>query len=550
MPGFEYTVRSGDTLSALARTYRVEGGWQAIWDDDHNGELRDTRSGPDRLLPGDRIYIPGAEGNVAPAPSGGTAEFTAPPPYRIRGEDGTARPLSIIPAGEPIRMRAVHDDDADGDWAWTTTSAKITLTDETTDTVTVTAGDDVSARAMDEAIELRFTPEGGEQMPAVVTRVTVFTVTFSASDIQGYAFDGMGADMDDATPEGETPHIAVKKNTRTRVRVTVAGGASPGNIRFTTDDDTTAEAVLDGVPPATFTLYIDGKAKNKADTLIHARANTDDGPICASLAVNVYAERSYSAKVAKVWDSTSAPTRLSRPNFSVTTTQTALRGFYKQAVATISLTDYSGDGGALDVNFDPGGAGALVLEAGRTSAAERLVKEALTGTGKKIVVVKKLSWLFNLGAEAAEDATTITMGSHLSAGTMAYLTPRDYRFGGPGNYETITITATDTTTRVITLAAPLTKTHPVTEGIWWPLAGLSGNPAWVQEDTDTEEHVNKVIGHEFGHELLELKDVEKLECVMNYHTGSTDTRIRFKELPRHYDPPGGDENQWDTISRT
>ncbi|MCK4538982.1 MAG: LysM peptidoglycan-binding domain-containing protein [Candidatus Krumholzibacteria bacterium] len=550
MPGFEYTVRSGDTLSALARTYRVEGGWQAIWDDDNNEELRDTRSGPDRLMPGDRVYIPGAEGNVAPAPSGGTAEFTAPPPYRIRAEDGTARPPLIILVGGSVRMRAVHDDGADGAWLWATSSSKITLTDETTDTVTITAGDDVSARGLDEAIEVRFTPEGGEPMPSAVTRVTVFSVTFAASSIQGYAFDGMGTDMDDPTPDGETPHISVKKNTRTRVQVTVAGGCSPGNIHFTSDDDTTAEAVLDGVPPMTFTMYIDGKNKTRAETLIHARANTDDGPICASLAVNVYAEKSYTAKVAKVWDSSSASTRLSRPSFSVANTQTALRGFYKQAVATIRLTDYSSDGGALDVNFDPGGAGALVLEAGRVSAGQQLVTDALTGTGKKIVIVKKLAWLFNLGTAAAAGATTITMGSHLSARTMAYLTPREYRFGGPGNYETITITATNTTTRVITLGSALGSAHPITEGIWWPLGGLSGNPAWVQEDTDTEAHVNKVIGHEFGHELLELLDVEKLECVMNFHTGSTDTRIRFKELPRHYDPPGGNENQWDTIDRT
>ncbi|MBU8922134.1 MAG: LysM peptidoglycan-binding domain-containing protein [Bacteroidales bacterium] len=550
MPGFEYTVRSGDTLSALARTHRVEGGWQAIWNDDNNEELRETRSGPDRLLPGDRVYIPGAEGNVAPAPSGGTAEFTAPPPYRIRAVDGTARPSTIIPAGGSVRMRAVLDEDTAGTWAWATSSSKITLSDETTDTVTITAGDDVSERALSEAIELRFTPEGGDQMPSVVTRVTVFTVTFAASSIQGYSFDGMGADMDDHTPDGETPHISVKKNTRTRVQVTVTGGASPGLIRFTSDDDTTAEAVLDGVPPMTFTLFIDGKNKTKAETLIHARANTDDGPICASLAVNVYAEKSYTAKVAKVWDSTSAPTRLTRPSFSVANTQTALRGFYKQAVTTIRLTDYSSDGGALDVNFDPDGAGALVLEAGRISAGQQLVTDALTGTGKKIAIVKKLSWLFNLGSVASIGNPTITMGAHLGERTMAYLTPREYRFGGPGNYETIEITATNTTTRVITLASPLTKAHPITEGIWWPLGGLSGNPAWVQEDTDTEEHVNKVIGHEFGHELLELLDVEKLECVMNYHTGSTDTRIRFKELPRHYDPPGGNENQWDTIDRT
>ncbi len=550
MPGFEYTIRRRDTLTAIARRYRVEGGWRAIWNDEHNEDLRNRRHSPRRLFAGDRVYIPGASGNRGAAPSGGTAVFTVPPPYQIRAEDGFYPPPTEIPRGGTVRLRAVHDDGEEGDWAWATTSTKITLSDEMTDTVTVTAGNNASAGESAEVVQVMFTPAAEESLPPVEAGITVVGVAFRPSASQGYGFDGMGANAGDRTPRRSTPHISVKKNTRTRVRVVVTGGVDSGVLHFTTDDNTTAEPVVEGAPSASFTLFIDGKEKNKANTLIHARLDSDTGPICASLAVNVYREMSYTAKVAKVWDSTSASTALSRPNFSVNTTQTALRGYYKQAVTTISLTDYSSTGGVVDVHFDPGGAGALVLEAGRTSAGQQAVQAALTGTGKKIVIVKKLSWLFKLGSAAAIGDNRITMASFINETLMGYITAGTYQFGGPGNYENITVTATNRTTKVVTLSGTLTKAHPATEGIWWPLGGLSGNPAYVQEGTDTEAKVNEVIGHEFGHELMRLLDLDHRQSLMYFSNSRTGQEIRFKSLQRHYPDPGGNESQWELISRT
>ncbi|MCU0640317.1 MAG: hypothetical protein MUF59_10695 [Candidatus Krumholzibacteria bacterium] len=588
MPGFEYTISQGDSVAGLARRYRIEGGWRAIWDDEHNDELRRLRGGIDGLLPGDRIFIPGAEGNICETPSGGAVDFTAPPPFRIFAVDGSSMPSSAVPVNGTIQMKAIHDEGTSGTWTWSTPSAKITLSNQATDTVTITAGAGVSSGISAEEIRLTFAPADGgtsegaaedssenescEESAAeatsepvcdpdaeaaeepiggpvyVATRITVISVAFSASPSHPWGYDGMGADCDDPTPAGQTPHLSVKQRSRGEVAVTVTGGATGGVLRFTSDDASIAEAEADGTPPANFTLFIDGKAGG-SETIIRVRANADDGPICASLTVNVYQEKACTAKIAKVWDSTSASTALSRPNFSVADTQTAVREYYKQTVATINLSDYNSSGQVIDVNFDPGGAGALVLEAGRTSTGEQAINNAITGTDKKIVIVKDLQWLFNLGTASAVGDGTITLGSHITSDLMAYITPDTYQLGGPGNYEEVVVTAADVNTRVVTLANPVTKVHPVTEGLWWPLGGLSGDPAFVKEGSDSQEMVNKVIGHEVGHEILALRDLDKLECMMHFSNSRTGMKIRFKDLPRFYNPPGGNENQWNAISR-
>ena len=589
MAGFEYTISQGDSVGGLARRYRIEGGWRTIWDDEHNDSLRRLRGGIDGLLPGDRIFIPGAEGNICEPPSGSAADFTAPPPFRIFAVDGSSMPPTAVPVNGTIQMKAVHDEGTSGTWTWSSPSAKIALSNQATDTVTITAGANVSSGLSAEEIRLTFAPaDGGTSEGAaeegsgsesceeptgeeafsepvcdpdaeaaeepiggpvyVATRITVISVSFSASASHPWGYDGMGADCDDPTPSGQTPHLSVKQRSRGEVMVTVLGGAAGGVLRFTSDDASIAEPSTSGTLPANFTLFVDGKAGDP-ETIIRARANADDGPICASLTVNVYQEKVCTVKVAKVWDSTSASTALSRPSFSVADTQTAVREYYKQAVATINLSDYNSSGQVIDINFDPGGAGALVLEAGRTSAGEHAIINAITGTDKKIVIIKNLQWLFNLGVPAAIGDPEITLGPHITADILAYITPDTYDLGGPGNIEEIEVTNTDTATGILTLAANITKDHPITEGVWWPLGGLSGDPAFVKEGSDSQEMVNKVIGHEVGHEILDLLDLDKLECMMHFSNSRTGMKIRFKDLPRFYNPPGGNENQWNTISR-
>ncbi len=72
----EYTVQSGDNLSAIGTRYGVS--WQVIWDLN-----RDRVSNPDRIFPGQKLRVPGG---VAPAP--------APKTYTVRRGDS----LSAIAA--------------------------------------------------------------------------------------------------------------------------------------------------------------------------------------------------------------------------------------------------------------------------------------------------------------------------------------------------------------------------------------------------------------------------------------------------------------------
>jgi hypothetical protein len=127
VPGFEYSIVSGDTLWAIARRYRVQGGWRAIWNHDRNEDLRRMRPNADSLCVGDRVFIPGARGNVPSAPSGRRTVFAVPPPYRIRAEDGTSIPSSVVPVRGILRLKAQHleGDSVRGAWCWSTPSTKI-----------------------------------------------------------------------------------------------------------------------------------------------------------------------------------------------------------------------------------------------------------------------------------------------------------------------------------------------------------------------------------------------------------------------------------------
>lgn len=565
MPGFTYTMRRGDTLWGVARRYRVRGGWRAIWEDDNNEELRGNRPNADALQDGDRVYIPGVEGNRGAARTGRPAAFRVPPPYRIRAEDGSSAPPAVIPVRGTLRLTAVHNRGASGTWSWSTDSTKIRLSDEDTDTVTITARRRVSASLGAEVIRLTFTPDGGRELPSVSAVLSVIKVTFSAFRLQRQGFDSMAdSSMVDAVPSGETPHLSVQKDGRTRVQVVVEGGPGGGCLTFTSDDESIATAELSGTPPARFSLAVNGGSTNKGHTNIKARVGGDSGAVVATIVVNVYNRKRYSAMVARIWDSHSAGTQLSRPDFSIPESQRALRGFYKKAVATIDLSDYNTDGGVMDVRFDRSGSGALVLEAGRTSRAERKVKRAVRRrTGTKIVIVKKLAWLYKIGRTANRGDTTITFASFINDTLMGYIgVGNTYRFGAPGNYEAITVTAVNRATKVVTISSALAARHRKrnNEGLWWPLGGLSGNPAFVQEANDNQAKVDEVMGHELGHELLNYKDLGHSgdatvdatlqSCLMYFSNGRTDTQIRFKSLHRYYPVPGGSESQWDMLDRT
>jgi len=57
MAGFEYIIKKGDTLSGLAKKYNLSG-WEKIYNHPKNSEFREKRPDPNKIYPGDIVYIP------------------------------------------------------------------------------------------------------------------------------------------------------------------------------------------------------------------------------------------------------------------------------------------------------------------------------------------------------------------------------------------------------------------------------------------------------------------------------------------------------------
>ena len=90
--------------------------------------------------------------------------------------------------------------------------------------------------------------------------------------------------------------------------------------------------------------------------------------------------------------------------------------------------------------------------------------------------------------------------------------------------------------------------HPASSGLPYPASGWSGNPIVVAEaNSSSEDPVGWTFGHELGHAILWLLDLDAPTDMMHYCRDRTDRRLRYKPLPRHYE--SGTENQWQLIPR-
>lgn len=385
--------------------------------------------------------------------------------------------------------------------------------------------------------------QGGEAQ-GDLAKITNVEVRFDKSPRQKWGYD----DLDDV--DAEFHHLSVKKNDDTvalcKVGGPVVGAAGPKDVLFFVCEDTaTADAPAPAKLEASFDLTVQGKDQDKKATFLRARINDRNGPICASLNVHVYKLKEVTVTVLKAHDSTSATTTLTRPKFDVEAAEIAINEWYKPAVVKIDLKDHSATGDSVDINYDKNGNGKLDLEPAGTSTEEQAIKDKFNVAGQKIVIVKDLAWIYLLKTAAAIDDTTITLKDAYS-GYMKFIgVGNTYDLGAGAGKESIKVKSI--AGQVITLDTKLTKAHPVTDGLIWPLSGLSGNPIFVAEQTKTESKQRETMGHENGHSQLDWLDLEASNDLMHYSSGRTDTKVRYKELPRKYD--AGKEIQWDKIAR-
>lgn len=483
----------------------------------------------------------GGGSNRVRGSSGGRMRAVRRPVLLIKAPDGVSVPDAALPIGKRIQLRAVAPGGVAGAFQWRTRSRKVRLSNTNTATVTLDAAQLVSVRS-GERVAVAFRSTDGSISAEASIQIKVIKVEFRAAPRQNYGYDN----MDNAA--GVYHHLSVKKNYRTTVQVRVTGGADGSILRFVSDNTSIATVTAPaGRRGANFTITVNGRNTNKGETSLKVRTYRDDGPFAALLKVNVYNRKQISAKVAKIVDSRRSGTALSRPRFSISGAQTSINSWYKACVGRGLFTDQSTTGGTVNVAYDTNGNGALDLEPGSNSADARAITSAFNPSGQKIVIVKNLNWIYFLAVAASIGDTRITLKSAYAANFMRFIVVgNSYDIGVGSNKETITVLS-KTGSRVA-ITSTLTKNHPLTEGLMWPLSGLSGSPIWVQEGNKTVDKIKQTIAHECGHSLFNWKDVNAPTSLMHFSSGRTDTKLRYKDQPKKYN--AGNENQWNKVNRT
>lgn len=466
----------------------------------------------------------------------GEWKVTVKPGLAIKAGDGTGDPSKFVPLWHAQTFKATVPAGWKGEFRWKTTSQKLRLKNAKQQVVTVIGRKDHSDGLDAETLEVTFTPADGSEAVTVSHTVAVIRVIFSAAEGQKYGFDNMNFT--------EAPRLSVRKSDSTTVRVRIQGGATTDDLKFTTDDATTADATAPAAGETELDLTVNGKAKNKGVTLVRARLDSETGPTCSwPLSVHVYKQKDITLTVYHVEDSTSEKTKLSRV-VDLKKTEEEINRWYRSAVAKVRVED----GGKHDVCFDLNDNGALEVTPGAGATDEEAaVKAVATAPGKKAVIVKRLTWFFKLAEEAKKGATKVKVDASLS-GSMKYLEAGDaVTLGGES------FTVQGKSGMEVTLSGALASDHPETEGLIMVLNGLSGNPVWIKEDGLTEQKQREVIGHETGHEQLDLSDLDDgkdTKKLLMHYTGQerTGTRIRYLPQPTRYDA-GVKENQWDLVPR-
>jgi len=453
-------------------------------------------------------------------------------------------------ADHKAKIKLVHNLGTPG-LAWTYAGAKFTLADATTQTVELTTTATPSDTPEAEELKVVITPTGKPAFPALVHKVGVVEIVFEEDTTYNGGYDkyevinfrrqnGSAATFD---PPEKYDFVSVKKSSDGKVKARWKG-AEKEDIFFVPVDASIAKAKKES-PDTTspFSLEIEGQAKDKNETILEGRIESKTGKVVSKLGVVVLKQVDKEAEFFRVSDSTSAGTTLSHATTGAAITSRCELG-YGGAIATLTVAD----GGDIDCNYDTSPTnGKLDMEPGITSTEQTVIIGACVSSKSRVVYVKQLQWSYKFRAGAGAGDTTLPIKAYHSA-YLGYIgVGNSYKIADGTNSETVVIQAVNTTTGDVTITAPLTHAYTIAAGaaLIWPLGGLSGNPAWLQEGQG-ESVLMDVVGHELGHELFSFKDVCEVANMMYGVNDRTSLRLRHREIDKLY-PGSGGEKQWFTI---
>ncbi len=456
----------------------------------------------------------------------------------VKARNGTDDPTGFAPQWHYVYFKAVVPEGMRGRFRWTCSDKLRLMAGSRTDTVTVMARR-ISDAEEDQWVKVTFTPNGGTAFAPVEHKLTAVSVVFAKDPDQRYGFDNMDNES------GKAPRLSVKKNDYTTVKVTLRGpGFDSDDVTFTSDNAGVAEPVAPAAGQTEFMLRVNGKAHNKREVSLRARVDGETGPVCATLSVCVYKQFELRATVYRVHDGASASTAVAA--FDLPAAQTLMNKWYQACVVRCTLTD----GGLINCAYDANTNGKCELGcSGGVSAEETTVTTAIgAAAGARAVIVKDVNWRFSLNAAVAVGATSLTLdqAGFMNSGNTYTLTGTN----AAGNAVSEQVTVQSLTSGApATLTIQTGLTNDFASGyIDWPLAGRSGNPAWVEESNFVL--TTCTIAHELGHAVLNFKDLHQTGLVMNYYIqDDRNLTFRYKSLERHYNA-GQFENQWDLVDRS
>jgi len=477
---------------------------------------------------------PHAEDGGSPAASAAT-----PCPPRCPSDFTINAPCRIIKAGGGSVQISAEElpDYPSGTYLWETNSPKISLSDTHSATVTVTARADASSRRDAETITVTRTAAGCPPIVKTVN-VTVAKVTFSKSANQRYGYD----DYDTAGDRSDD-HICVKSGGNTLLQVDIEGGLTGSDFTFECDDSRIMTAPR---ASASFEMRLTADfATAKLDTTLHAKCRCPAATSYARIAVHVYREKRVEVVVAKIG------TNLRLDTADYAAHQGAANDKLKEAVVMYRMSNFNNNN-ILRVHYDLDGNRALSYDIANGGGGELdAIRRAMTGTGTKVrvAIVREMKSYYYLSADINATETSIPVTASPD-GTFDFSPGHTTTLGTGATQEQVTVVGKAGSSYTVTRAAP-PNNHPHSAGepLEFPAAGWGCEPILVVEGTLTLDQIKWAIIHEVGHVALLLKDVNDQDNIMLYRVGGSDQRLRYCPRTRTYNPPGGTENQWDTIPR-